>query len=357
MSAFKNRQERLARIEEIAKKRILILDGAMGSLIQGLGFDEKDFRGERFKDVKIDQKGNNDLLVMTQPDAIQELHERYFKAGADIIETNSFGAQRVSQADYGMEEYSYEMNKAASEVARKAADKYETIDAPKLVAGSMGPTTKLLSLSPKVDDPAYRDITFNQMKDAFLEQARGLADGGCDLFLIETITDTLNAKAAIFAIETLNEERGEEIPIMISGTITDMSGRTLSGQTVEAFYNSLRHAKPWSIGLNCALGPKQMRAFLADLARVADCRISCHPNAGLPNAFGGYDETPHDMCEVISDWALDGMVNIVGGCCGTTPDHIHHIAHGVEGKKPRQLPHHETALRLSGLEPFNHTGA
>lgn len=353
MSIFKNRAERLAKTEEIIKSRILILDGAMGSLIQRLGLEEKDYRGERFKDVKIDQKGNNDLLVLTKPDAIQSIHEQYFAAGCDIVETNTFGAQRVSQADYGMEEYSYEMNKVAARIARAAADKFETIDSPKLVAGSIGPTTKLLSLSPKVDDPAYRDISFDEMKDAFYEQVKGLYDGGADLLLVETITDTLNAKAAIFAIETLFEEVGETLPIMISGTITDMSGRTLSGQTVEAFYNSVRHANPWSIGLNCALGPKQMKAFLSDLARVAECKISCHPNAGLPNAFGGYDETPHDMCEVISTWAIDGLVNIVGGCCGTTPDHIKHIAHGVEGKKPRQIPHFETALRLAGLEPFN----
>ena len=353
MSIFKNRAERLAQTEEIIKSRILILDGAMGSLIQRLGLEEKDYRGERFKDVKIDQKGNNDLLVLTKPDAIQSIHEQYFAAGCDIVETNTFGAQRVSQADYGMEEYSYEMNKVAAQIARAAADKFETIDSPKLVAGSIGPTTKLLSLSPKVDDPAYRDISFDEMKDAFYEQVKGLYDGGADLLLVETITDTLNAKAAIFAIETLFEEVGETLPIMISGTITDMSGRTLSGQTVEAFYNSVRHANPWSIGLNCALGPKQMKAFLSDLARVAECKISCHPNAGLPNAFGGYDETPHDMCEVISTWAIDGLVNIVGGCCGTTPDHIKHIAHGVEGKKPRQIPHFETALRLAGLEPFN----
>ncbi len=353
MSVFKNRAERLAKTEEIIKNRILILDGAMGSLIQRLGLEENDYRGERFKEVKIDQKGNNDLLVLTKPDAIQSIHEQYFAAGCDIVETNTFGAQRVSQADYGMEEHSYEMNKVAAQIARSAADKFETIDSPKLVAGSIGPTTKLLSLSPKVDDPAYRDISFDEMKNAFYEQVKGLYDGGADLLLVETITDTLNAKAAIFAIETLFEEVGEKLPIMISGTITDMSGRTLSGQTVEAFYNSVRHANPWSIGLNCALGPKQMKAFLSDLARAAECKISCHPNAGLPNAFGGYDETPHDMCEVISTWALDGLVNIVGGCCGTTPDHIKHIAHGVEGKKPRQVPHFETALRLAGLEPFN----
>jgi 5-methyltetrahydrofolate--homocysteine methyltransferase len=354
MSVFKDRKERFAAIEKLAKSKILVLDGAMGSLIQGLGFSEEDFRSQRFSDVKIPQKGNNDLLVITQPEAIQKLHEQYFEAGVDIVETNSFGAQRVSQADYGMEEISYEMNLAAAKVARNAADKFETIDAPKLVAGSIGPTTKLLSLSPKVDDPAFRDIDFDTMAKAFKEQIRGLIDGGSDVLLIETITDTLNAKAAIFAAKEVFEEIGEELPIMISGTITDMSGRTLSGQTVEAFYNSLRHAKPWSIGLNCALGPKQMYQFLSDLARVAETKISCHPNAGLPNAFGGYDETPHDMCNVIGDWAVDGLVNIVGGCCGTTPDHIKHIAHGVKGKAPRQIPQHEITLRLAGLEPFVH---
>ncbi len=354
MAIFNSRKERFLAIEELAKSKILVLDGAMGSLIQGLGFNEDDFRGVRFKDVKISQKGNNDLLVITQPDAIQKIHESYFAAGIDIVETNTFGAQRVSQADYGMEDISYEMNKEAAKIARLAADKYETKERPKLVAGSIGPTTKLLSLSPKVDDPSFRDIDFDTMMAAFKEQIRGLIDGGSDVLLIETITDTLNAKAAIYAAEEVFDEIGEKLPIMISGTITDMSGRTLSGQTVEAFYNSVRHANPWSIGLNCALGPKQMRAFLADLARVAETKISCHPNAGLPNAFGGYDESPQDMCDVISHWALDGMVNIVGGCCGTTPDHIKHIAHGVEGKNPRQIPHHETALRLSGLEPFVH---
>ncbi|MBN8649404.1 MAG: homocysteine S-methyltransferase family protein [Caulobacterales bacterium] len=355
MSVFSSRKERIEAVEKLAQTKILVLDGAMGSLIQGLGFTEDDFRGDRFQDAKIPLKGNNDLLCITQPEAIQKIHEQYYEAGVDIVETNTFGAQFVSQADYGMEHVCYEMNKAAAQIARKAADKFETKAAPKLVAGSIGPTTKLLSMSPKVEDPAYRDINFDTMMAAFKEQIRGLIDGGSDVLLIETITDTLNAKAAIFACEEVFEEIGEKLPIMISGTITDMSGRTLSGQTVEAFYNSVRHAKPWSIGLNCALGPKQMKGFLSELARVAETKISCHPNAGLPNAFGGYDETPQDMCAVIGDWALDGMVNIVGGCCGTTPDHIKHIAHGVEGKKPRQIPHFEPALRLSGLEPFSHS--
>ncbi len=354
MSVFLNRKERFEAIEKIAQNKILILDGAMGSLIQGLGFNEDDFRGDRFLNAKIPLKGNNDLLCITQPNAIQKIHEQYFEAGVDIVETNTFGAQFISQADYEMEAVCYEINYCAAKIARQAADKFETINSPKLVAGSIGPTTKLLSMSPKVEDPAYRDIDFDTMKSAFKEQIRGLIDGGSDLLLIETITDTLNAKAAIFACEEVFEEIGEKLPIMISGTITDMSGRTLSGQTVEAFYNSVRHAKPWSIGLNCALGPKQMKGFLSQLARVAETKISCHPNAGLPNAFGGYDETPHDMCQVIGEWAIDGMVNIVGGCCGTTPAHIEHIAHGVEGKKPRIIPKFEPQLRLSGLEAFTH---
>ncbi len=354
MSIFKNSAERFAAIDEISKSRILILDGAMGSLIQGLGFKEDDFRGDRFKSHNMPLQGNHDILSITQPEAIQKLHEDYFAAGIDIVETNTFNAQRISQADYGLEDYSYEINKASAEIARAAADKFETKDAPKLVAGALGPTNKTLSMSPKVADPAYRDVSYDEVVEAYREQVLGLMDGGSDIILIETIFDTLNAKAAIYAVQSIFEERGETLPIMISGTITDMSGRTLSGQTVEAFYNSMRHANPWSIGLNCALGPKQMRGFLTDLARVAETKISCHPNAGLPNAFGGYDETPHEMCEVISSWAIDGMVNIVGGCCGTTPAHIKHIAHGVEGKRPRQIPKHETALRLSGLEPFVH---
>lgn len=354
MSVFKNRAERFAAIDELAKTKILVLDGAMGSLIQGLGFKEDDFRGSHLANHNMPLQGNHDLLSITQPQAIQQLHEDYFEAGIDIVETNTFNAQRISQADYGLEKYCYEMNKASAEIARAAADKYETKAAPKLVAGALGPTNKTLSMSPKVADPAYRDVSYEEVVEAYREQALGLIDGGADVLLIETIFDTLNAKAAIYAIQSVFDERGEVLPIMISGTITDMSGRTLSGQTVEAFYNSVRHANPWSIGLNCALGPKQMRQFLADLARVAQTKISCHPNAGLPNAFGGYDETPHDMCEVIGGWAKDNMVNIVGGCCGTTPAHIKHIAQGVAGVNPRTIPNFDTALRLSGLEPFVH---
>lgn len=354
MSVFENRQSRFAAVEELAKTKILILDGAMGSLIQGLGFKEDDFRGTQFADHNMPLQGNNDVLSITQPKAIQKLHEDYFAAGIDIVETNTFNAQRISQADYGLEKHSYEINKVSAQIARAAADKFETKLAPKLVAGAIGPTNKTLSMSPKVSDPAFRDVSYDEVVAAYREQVLGLIDGGCDVLLIETIFDTLNAKAAIYAIECVFGERGETMPIMISGTITDLSGRTLSGQTVEAFYNSVRHAKPWSIGLNCALGPKQMRQFLADLARVAQTKISCHPNAGLPNAFGGYDETPHDMCETIGEWALGGLVNIVGGCCGTTPAHIKHIADGVRAIAPRNIPEKEIALRLSGLEPFIH---
>lgn len=352
MGHFTGRQDRFSAIEELSKQKILILDGAMGSLIQGLGYKEDDFRAKRFADHSMPLNGNHDILSITQPHAIQKLHEDYFEAGADIAETNTFNAQKISQADYGLEKYCYEMNKCAAQIARAAADKYETKASPKLVAGAIGPTNKTLSMSPKVADPSYRDVSYDDVADAYREQILGLIDGGCDVLLVETIFDTLNAKAAIYAIQSVFEERGENLPIMISGTITDMSGRTLSGQTVEAFYNSVRHANPWSIGLNCALGPKQMRGFLSQLAKVAETKISCHPNAGLPNAFGGYDETPHEMCETISSWAKDNMVNIVGGCCGTTPAHIKHIAHGVMGKKPRKLPKFETAMRLSGLEPF-----
>lgn len=354
MSVFKNRQDRIAAIEELAKTKILILDGAMGSLIQGLGFKENDFRGTQFASHHMPLQGNHDVLSITQPQAIEKLHDDYFGAGVDIAETNTFNAQRISQADYGLEDHCYSINKASAQIARKSADKYETKNSPKLVAGAIGPTNKTLSMSPKVSDPSYRDVSYDEVVEAYREQALGLIDGGADLLLVETIFDTLNAKAAIYAIQTIFDERGETLPIMISGTITDMSGRTLSGQTVEAFYNSVRHAKPWSVGLNCALGPKQMRQFLAELARVAATKISCHPNAGLPNAFGGYDETPHEMCEVIGGWARDNMVNIVGGCCGTTPHHIKHIAEGVSGVKPRIIPNSDKILRLSGLEPFVH---
>jgi 5-methyltetrahydrofolate--homocysteine methyltransferase len=326
-------------------ERILILDGAMGTMVQGYRLGEADYRGERFRDWPRDLKGNNDLLVLTQPAIIREIHGQYLEAGADLIETNTFNAQRISLADYGMEELAYELNLAAAKLAREAADAWtaQTPAQPRFVAGALGPTNRTASISPDVNDPAARNVSFDELVTAYLEQARGLTDGGADLLLIETVFDTLNAKAAIFACQTLFEERGREWPIIISGTITDASGRTLSGQTTEAFWNAIRHAQPLAVGLNCALGAKEMRPYLAELARVADCYVSCYPNAGLPNAFGEYDERPHDTACVIEEFAASGLVNIVGGCCGTTPEHIAHIAEHVRGKKPRALPQREAA--------------
>jgi 5-methyltetrahydrofolate--homocysteine methyltransferase len=352
MSAFSSSAARIAKLEAIALDRVLILDGAMGTMIQAHDPQEDDYRGTRFADHAHPLKGNNDLLVLTKPSLIEEIHKSFLVAGADIISTNTFNATSISQADYGLESVVYEINKAAAEIARQACDGFETLDAPRVVAGAIGPTNKTLSLSPDVNDPGYRAASFDEMANAFKEQAGGLLDGGADMLLLETIFDTLVAKAALFAIEALFEERGTRVPVMISGTITDRSGRTLSGQTVEAFWNSVRHVDPWSIGLNCALGPKDMRSFLSALSRVATCRVSAHPNAGLPNAFGGYDETPEDMCHVMGPWAHEGMVNILGGCCGTTPDHIAHIAHTARHGKPRVAPCIDVALRLSGLEPF-----
>ena len=318
------RKPSYAALEAAADKRILIIDGAMGTMIQRHKLDEAGYRGARFKDWQRDVKGNNDLLVLTQPQIIGEIHEEYLEAGADIIETNTFNAQRISMADYGMEELAYEMNVAAAKIARAAADKWtkKTPDKPRFVAGAVGPTNRTASISPKVSDPGFRNVDFDELREAYKEQVRGLIDGGVDIILIETIFDTLNAKAAGVATLEVFEEKGIELPIMISGTITDRSGRTLSGQTPEAFWYSMRHLKPFSIGLNCALGAELMRPYLAELALVADARISAYPNAGLPNAMGEYDETPDDMACEIEPWAKDGIVNIVGGCCGSTPEHI-----------------------------------
>jgi 5-methyltetrahydrofolate--homocysteine methyltransferase len=352
MTIFANRAERLARIELLASQRILILDGAMGSMIQQYPLTEEDFRGDRFGAHDHPLKGNNDLLVLTRPDVIGEIHRQFAAAGAELISTNTFNATSISQADYTMEPVVYELNKAAVELARAVCLEFETEDSPRAVVGAMGPTNRTLSLSPDVNDPGFRAVSFDQMVEAYTEQANGLLDGGADFLMIETIFDTLVAKAALYAIEEVFDARNERVPVMISGTITDRSGRTLSGQTVEAFWNSLAHARPWSIGLNCALGPKEMRPFLAELSRVATCKVSVYPNAGLPNAFGGYDETPHDMCHVMGPWAQEGLVNIMGGCCGTTPDHIAHIAHAASHGKPRVAPVIAPALRLSGLEPF-----
>jgi 5-methyltetrahydrofolate--homocysteine methyltransferase len=343
-------------LEQAARARILIIDGAMGTMIQRHKLDEAGYRGARFKDWKQDVKGNNDLLVLTQPKIIQDIHEQYLAAGADIIETNTFNAQRISMADYGMEELSYEINVAAARLARAAADKYvkQNLDKPRFVAGAVGPTNRTASISPKVSDPGFRNVDFDELREAYKEQVKGLIEGGSDIILIETIFDTLNAKAAGFATLEVFDEKGVELPIMISGTITDRSGRTLSGQTAEAFWYSMRHLKPFSIGLNCALGAELMRPYLADLSHVADARISAYPNAGLPNAMGEYDEGPHDMACKVEPWAEDGIINIIGGCCGSTPDHIQHIAEHVARYKPRAVPRIEPKMRLSGLEPFVH---
>jgi len=350
------RKPSYAALEAAANERILIIDGAMGTMIQRHKLDEAGYRGARFKDWQRDIKGNNDLLVLTQPKIIAEIHEAYLEAGADILETNTFNAQRISMADYGMEELAYEMNVAAAKIARAAADKWtkKTPDKPRFVAGAVGPTNRTASISPKVSDPGYRNVDFDELREAYKEQVRGLIEGGVDIILIETIFDTLNAKAAGFATLEVFEEKGVELPVMISGTITDLSGRTLSGQTPEAFWYSMRHLKPFSIGLNCALGAEPMRPYLAELSNVAGTRISAYPNAGLPNAMGEYDETPDDMACQMEPWAKDGIVNVVGGCCGSTPEHIVHIAEHVKAYKPRQIPEIAPKMRLSGLEPFVH---
>jgi 5-methyltetrahydrofolate--homocysteine methyltransferase len=339
-------------MQELLDKRILVLDGAMGTMIQRFKLTEEDYRGERFAQWHIDLKGNNDLLCLTRPDIIQQIHIDYLKAGADILETNTFNANAISLADYGMEHLAYEINLAAAGLARKAVLSYQDEDSPRFVAGAMGPMNKTLSLSPDVNDPGKRAMTFDEAVEAYYEQARGLLDGLVDLLLIETIFDTLNAKAAIFAIEKLFEERKCRVPVMISGTITDASGRTLSGQTVEAFWISIKHARPFCVGLNCALGAKEMRPYLEELAAIADCYVHAYPNAGLPNEFGEYDQTPHDMCSYIDDFVNSGFVNIVGGCCGTTPEHIRHMVDHVKHRKPRKLRPLEPHTMLSGLEPL-----
>ena len=330
-------------IKNELEKRILIIDGAMGTMIQQYKLTEADYRGDRFKDWPSDLKGNNDLLCLTQPHIVKEIHKKYLEAGADIIETNTFNAQKVSLADYGMQSLAYEMNLTAAKIAKEAV-KESGKEA--WVAGALGPLNKTLSLSPDVNNPGFRALSFDEAVDAYYEQTKGLVEGGVDLLLIETIFDTLNAKAAIFAIKKYFRDKNKSsLPIMISGTITDASGRTLSGQTLEAFYNSVMHAKPLSIGLNCALGAKEMRPHIEELSQIASCYVSAYPNAGLPNAMGEYDEKPEDTAHFLEDWAKEGFVNIVGGCCGTTPDHIQHIAKHVKKISPRKLP--ETIKELA----------
>jgi len=347
------REQRIQHLHTSLTQRILLLDGAMGTMIQHHKLDETAYRGERFADWPSDLKGNNDLLSITQPEIIQSIHEEYLKAGADIIETNTFNSTRVSMADYDMDDLSYEINVAATVLARKAADNIGTDDKPRYVAGVLGPTNRTCSISPDVNDPSFRNITFVELSKAYEESTRALIEGGADIILIETIFDTLNAKAAIFAVKRVFEEDGMELPIMLSGTITDQSGRTLTGQLTEAFYNSLRHAEPISVGLNCALGPKDLRQYVQELSRISEVYISAHPNAGLPNEMGGYDLEASDMAIAIGEWADSGFLNIVGGCCGTTPDHIRAFANIVADKKPRIIPDIPVECRLSGLEPFN----
>ena len=337
-------------IQECLKEKILIIDGAMGTMIQQYKLEEEDYRGDRFKDWHTDVKGNNDLLSLTQPQIIEAIHTKYLEAGADIIETNTFSSTSIAQADYDMQSLAYELNVASAKCARNAVDAFIrnstlTTDNPKFVAGAIGPLNKTLSLSPDVNNPGYRAVTFDEVAAAYTEQIKGLVDGGVDVLLIETIFDTLNAKAAIYAIKKFfRDNKLKELPVMISGTITDASGRTLSGQTLEAFYISVSHANPLSIGLNCALGAKEMRPHIEELSQIANCFTSAYPNAGLPNAFGEYDEQPHETAHIIEEWAQQGFVNIVGGCCGTTPDHIKHIAEQVKKFKPRQLPVLDTEL-------------
>ena len=352
---MKTLEDRLSSLQAALSERILILDGAMGTMIQAYQLQEQDYRGDLLANHHKDLKGNNDLLTLTRPDVIAAIYQAYLDVGADIIETNTFNSTAVSQADYDLESMVYELNKVGAELARVACDEKtrETPDKPRFVAGVLGPTSRTCSISPDVNRPEYRNITFDELVDNYSEATRGLVDGGADIILIETVFDTLNCRAAIFAVRRYFREHNVELPIMISGTITDASGRTLSGQTTEAFYNSIIHAKPLSIGLNCALGADQLRPYVEELSRVAACRVSAHPNAGLPNEFGAYDQTPEEMALIVKEFATSGFLNIIGGCCGTSPEHIKAIAQAMEGIKPRVIPQIKPALRLSGLEPFN----
>ncbi|MDO8801444.1 homocysteine S-methyltransferase family protein [Phenylobacterium sp.] len=348
------RLERIEKLKQISRERVLILDGSWGVMFQKRKLDEADYRGERFKDHPGQLKGNNDILCLTRPDIVGDLHDQYYGAGADISETNTFSATTIAQADYELESAVRDINFEGARIARERADAWTAREPhkPRFVAGSVGPLNKMLSMSSDVNDPGARLVTFDEVYTAYREQMIALHDGGVDMFLIETITDTLNCKAAIKVILDMEDEGYEPLPIWISGTITDRSGRTLSGQTVEAFWNSVKHAKPFAIGLNCALGADLMRPHIAELSRVADTLVSAYPNAGLPNAFGEYDEEAHQTAHELHEWATRGLVNILGGCCGTTPDHIRHVAEAVKGVKPRQIPERPKAMRLAGLEPF-----
>jgi len=337
--------DRVEKLFNAVSDRILLLDGAMGTMIQGESLDEGDFRGDRFKDHSDDLKGNNDLLTLTRPDLIKRIHTDFMNVGCDLIETNTFNANRISQADYALEEIAEEINHEAARLAREACDEIEaeTPDKPRFVVGTIGPTNQTASISPDVSSPGYRKVTFDDLVETYTESVRGLLDGGADLLMIETIFDTLNAKAAIFAIEQEFYRRGERWPVLISGTITDASGRTLSGQVPEAFYYSMRHADPTGVGFNCALGADQLKKHIEDLSRVAECLVTAHPNAGLPNEFGEYDQSPEEMAKIVKTYAEDGLVNIIGGCCGTTPDHLKAIGEAIEPFQPRNLKQREAA--------------
>jgi 5-methyltetrahydrofolate--homocysteine methyltransferase len=343
--------DRTAAFLSLFEDRIAVLDGAMGSLIQTHELTEADFRGTLFATHPQDLRGNNDLLSLTRPELVEAIHGQYFDSGADIVETNTFNSTRISQADYHLETTVTDLNRAAVRCARRAAISAEArLGRPCFVAGAVGPLNRTLSLSPDVNRPEFRAVTWAEVVDAYVEQVRVLVAEGVDALLIETIFDTLNAKAAVFAVESVFEELGRRVPLMISVTITDASGRTLSGQTTAAFYHSIRHARPFSVGINCALGGRAMRPYLEELSTLAECRVTCYPNAGLPNAFGGYDETPAEMADVLGAFAAEGLVNLVGGCCGSTPDHIAAVVAAVRGLPPRAIPRHPPALRLSGLE-------
>lgn len=343
----------LERLQTCAKDRILIVDGAMGTMIQGEGLVEADYRGTRFADWPSDVRGNNDLLVLTKPEVIEKIHNSFLAAGADIIETDTFNATRISMADYDMQEFAREMNVEGAKIARKVADEWtqKTPEKPRFVAGSIGPMNQSLSVSPDVDNPGYRSVTFDQVVASYKEQIDGLIEGGVDIILIETVFDTLNAKAAIFAAQDVFEELGIELPIIMSCTITDMSGRNLSGQTIEAFWHSVRHVKPFAVGLNCAFGADLLRPHAVAIAAIADTLICVYPNAGLPNEMGEYDESPEVTSSLLKGWAEEGLLNIVGGCCGTTPEHIDAIAKAVSGFPPRKIPTAEPVMRLSGIDP------
>ncbi len=354
--ANSDRQKRINKLKQAFSERVLVLDGAAGTFIQDYELDEAGFRGARFKDWPSDIKGNNDILILSRPEIVTEMHRTYLDAGADMIETNTFSATTIAQSDYGMEDLAYELNVEGARLARDAADAASTPDRPRFVAGAIGPTNRTASMSPDVNDPGKRNTDFDELAKSYGAAAKGLIEGGADTLLIETIFDTLNAKAAIYAVQELFDELGFEVPVMISVTITDQSGRTLSGQTPEAFWHAVRHVHPLTVGVNCALGPDLMRPYVAELANIADCYLSAYPNAGLPNAFGGYDETPEAMTKHVKEWAQSGLVNMVGGCCGTTPAHIAAFAEAVVKVSPRKIPQTETEMKLSGLEAFKLAG-